>query len=212
MATETSTPIDTTSFTDPIPVPTHGPSGVFAVKSAIHISARPETVSRVVLDPSSYPRWSTFTPCVEIVFQPEAARNAIWPGPNDLHPGTKFTQTVYMTGNGLKPDAKVSESRQNPIEVTFVDRLGEVEGDGREGFRIAWKATAFSNWVMRSERVQELVDDGQGGTQYITWETFGGPLAHIIKWVVGAQLVERFRDTGRDLKAYVEGLQQDGQN
>jgi len=194
----------------PIPVPTFGASNVFTVKSSIHISAPPEFVFNIVTDPASYPLWNTFTPHYQVNYQPEDASSAVLGGPDHFRPGTRFTQTVYMNGRGLAPDAKVSESRPNAIRVTLVDRLEDVSDDGRKGFRISWIATNYYRWMLRCERVQEFVDDGSGGTDYICWESFGGPVAYIVKYLVGGQLVERFADCGRELKAYAEGVFREG--
>lgn len=194
-------------LTSPIPCPTHGTSNVFTCKgSSVHISAPPEFVFDIVADPASYPHWSTFTPHFEINYQPEDAGSFSLGGPNHLRPGTKITQTVYMNGQGLAPDAKVSDSRPNHIQVSFVDRLQDIAGDGRTGFRICWIQTGISGWFLRTERVHEFVDDGSGGTDYLSWETFGGPLAYIVRLAVGGQLVNRSADSGRELKAYAEGL------
>lgn len=56
---------------------------------------------------------------------------------------------------------------------------------------------------LHSERVMEFVE-GNGGTDYVCWETFGGLLGSVVKTTVGGQLADRFGDYARDLKAYVE--------
>lgn len=94
-----------------------------------------------------------------------------------------------------------------------VDWLGERKGKERKGYRIAWRSTGWREWQLRSERVIELVEDGEGGdgkggdgkgTQYTCWETFGGVLGSVVKATVGTQLQDRFGDYARDLGGFVE--------
>lgn len=59
---------------------------------------------------------------------------------------------------------------------------------------------------MWADRTHEVEDDGSGSSLYTTWETFGGRagLAHVVKLMVGSNLVERFGDWSRDLKERCE--------
>lgn len=93
-------------------------------------------------------------------------------------------------------------SRDSNVIVTFIEDLH----DGRVGYRVVWKALGWSAWMLRAERVQEIVDLGSGETQYKTWETFGGPLAYVVRGLYKEDLVSRFRDCSNGLKEYVEGL------
>lgn len=47
----------------------------------------------------------------------------------------------------------------------------------------------------------ELVADGRGGTEYRCWETMGGVLAPVVKFMVGGTLVTRFEE-------YADGLRE----
>jgi len=124
---------------------------------------------------------------------------------------------VYMDGSGLKdPGQGRGAKRDQGVEVTVLDfdvvdsaslDDGVVGSQGkkkRKGARIAWKATGYSNWQLRSERVMEFWDDGEGGTEYVCWETFGGVLGRVVKGMVGGVLVDRFGDYARDLKGWCE--------
>lgn len=44
-------------------------------------------------------------------------------------------------------------------------------------------------------------------TEYLTWETLGGPLAYVLRFMVKDDLRDRFEDWTRDLKGYCEGLE-----
>lgn len=64
------------------------------------------------------------------------------------------------------------------------------------------------SFLMKAERVNEIEDLGDGTTLYRTWETFGGPAAHFVKWKYEQTLRDRFEDWVADLKKYVEGQHQ----
>lgn len=88
------------------------------------------------------------------------------------------------------------------MEVTLLEPFD----NNKKGWRVAWKATSFPGFVLRSERVQEVVDDGQGGTEYTCWETMYGPLAYVVKLTQGSALEKNFRIWGEDLKKRAEKL------
>ena len=119
--------------------------------------------------------------------------------PGWLEVGSVATIEVFMSGGGLADDSK--KDRDQGIVLTRLEKLG----DGKQGLRIAWKGTGWSHWQLHSERVMDFVDVGDGVTEYICWETFGGILARIVKLMHGETLVERFGDYTRDLKAFSEG-------
>ena len=92
------------------------------------------------------------------------------------------------------------------------EREGEGEGsvsdDGRrrgrrKGWRIAWRqrdSLLMPGWLLRSERVQEFVEAGDGAeTEYRCWETFYGLLAPVVRMAVGRQVAAGF-------DAWTEGL------
>ena len=78
----------------------------------------------------------------------------------------------------------------------------------KTGYRLAWKGTGWSHWQLHSERVMEFVEleleNGEIGTEFSCWETFGGVLGPVVKATVGGTLVERFGDYQRDVKTYLE--------
>lgn len=71
------------------------------------------------------------------------------------------------------------------------------------GYRIVFRNTSWPTWILWSERVQEVREEGEGQSVYVTWDTFGGPLAHVVKLGAGL-LVDRFRDWAEDLKNFAE--------
>jgi hypothetical protein len=201
--TETVLPsgLGTSEITEPIPVPSISSKGSFSVKATITIAAPPSAVLKATLAHHRYV-WNSFVPEIKIDYQPPPSGDpakALW-RPDALQPGTKFTMRVYMDGSGGKSAAELGPSRDNPEIMTKVEELG----DGRKGYRVAWKSTGFPNWVLRCERVQEMVENAEGFTDYTTWETFGGPLAVTVKLTQGSKLVDRFADWARDLKRHLE--------
>ena len=106
--------------------------------------------------------------------------------------GVRLTEHYYMRGHGKWP------SGPQGMEVVNVD--GQVsEGNG---YRIVFRNTSWPPWLLWSERVQEVREEGKGCV-YVTWDTFGGPLARVVK-LGGGLLVDRFRDWAEDLKTFAE--------
>ena len=60
-------------------------------------------------------------------------------------------------------------------------------------------------WMLRSERVQEFVEVGEGQTAYYCWETFYGVLAPVVRMVAGAGVERGFGLWMEGLKGKVEG-------
>lgn len=78
----------------------------------------------------------------------------------------------------------------------------------RKGWRIAWRQRASwltPAWMLRSERVQEFVEVGEGETVYYCWETFYGVLAPVVRMAAGKQVVGGFGLWMEGLKGLVEG-------
>jgi hypothetical protein len=74
------------------------------------------------------------------------------------------------------------------------------------GYRLAWKSIGVMDWHWQyySERVLELTETEEGGTEFRCWETFGGIVSLMLKATVGGLLCERFGDLARDLKGVFE--------
>jgi len=99
---------------------------------------------------------------------------------------------------------KVTDSAE---EVTIIRELAEGDAEGgkeKKGYLVCWKTKMVPEWLLRGERVNEIVDDGKGGTEYRSWVTFYGPLARVVELSVRGDLVERFGDWAGGLKGYFE--------
>ena len=165
----------------------------------------------LIRDTNTWPKWNSFCPACSI--SPKKPKGS---GDGDggaegesehemrsgkegwLEQGSVASIDVFMNGDGLVKGRR--KSREQGVIVTAIHALD----DGRVGYRIAWKSTGWSHWQMHSERVMEFVDDGNGGTEYACWETFGGILASVIKATYGGTLVERFGDYARDMRGWFE--------
>lgn len=73
--------------------------------------------------------------------------------------------------------------------------------------KVAWIANGLPLWLLKPERVQEVVaveQDGNIQSQFRTYETFAGPLAYIVRWYVGTALDQAAETYVQDLKRWVE--------
>lgn len=187
---------------DPRPTPTHGPGGSFSIITSCSIAAPPETVASAILDHAAYSEWNTWIPrCTVESPSPSSANNTAENSPfNDpqyIQPGAKLTIEVH-----LDPARSWTTTNQN-LEVTVLEPY---DHSSANGWRVAWKATSHPSYLLRAERVQEMVDDGHGGTEYTCWETMYGPLASVVRLATGAMLEKGFQRFGADLKKRAEAL------
>ncbi|KAI1165627.1 hypothetical protein F5B18DRAFT_610432 [Nemania serpens] len=177
-------PQDKAQCVPPIPVPTLGTDGVFAVACSTSIAGPALASLEKVLDLPSYGSWNTFVPTAsltaagpsgtetETALSPEL--RAIVSRPGYVSPGAKIRFHAVMTPGGA--------ARAVDLEVTALEAFDGPAG--AKGYRVAWKAVGMPSFLLRSERVQEFVEhalpDGTVETRYACWETFGGWLAHVL--------------------------------
>ncbi|KAE9371177.1 hypothetical protein N431DRAFT_376615 [Stipitochalara longipes BDJ] len=197
----------TSSIVPPIPVPTYGSGGSFAVLARTHISATPSACLSVIRDTPNWKKWNTFCPSMTLSPKsppPPASSDPAIPTGNEgwLELGITGAIDVFMNGDGLIPGRK--RSRTQGMIVTVLEPITK---DEKKGYRLAWKGTGFSHWQLHSERVMEFLsitlENGEEGTEFSCWETFGGILASVVKASYGSTLVERFGDYQRDVKAFL---------
>ncbi|KFY51740.1 hypothetical protein V497_08887 [Pseudogymnoascus sp. VKM F-4516 (FW-969)] len=188
----------------PLPTPLFPDASTlsFTVRARVPIAAPSTTVLRALLDADSWPRWNTFIPAAEIRSRgtpvPSLAGSA-----DLLGPGAKFAMCVNMSGKSEADRGPVEKLRKSNEFLSLVEELVPEREDGRKGWRVVWNADG--HFMLRADRVQEIVETEGGGCEYVTWESFGGWLAPVVRLAVGASLVDRFADQGRDLKAWCEG-------
>lgn len=208
----------------PIPTPTHGAGGSFSVISALHIAAPPDIAFTTVLEHSSWPEWNRFVRRVTVSSSaPPAAAASSEPPPSSAD--ASALETVIAKDDGqryikkgtlmtfqvhLDPDNEKSYTKQD-MEVTLLEPFDAVDKQKhKKGWRVAWKGTSIPAILLRTERVQEFVDDGNGGTEYTCWETMYGPLAPVVRLTTGKSLERGFEAWGVDLKARAEKIAKQG--
>ncbi|KAI0456849.1 hypothetical protein F5B21DRAFT_113077 [Xylaria acuta] len=196
-------PRDEAKCVAPIPVPTYGAGGVFAVACSTTIAGPALSCLEKVLDLSSYGAWNTFVPRASVIAAPGGGGDddddgnnsnnskndlpVVAPELRDLAsrpgyvaPGAKIRFDAVMTPGG-------ASSRAVHLEVTSLEAFFDDDDDGkkRKGYRVVWKAIGFPRFLLHSERVQEFVEgvaaDGTAvETRYACWETFGGLLGYVL--------------------------------
>jgi len=82
-----------------------------------------------------------------------------------------------------------------PLEVTYVSA---------EERKICWKSRLAPSFLLKTERVLEVVEDGPEACVFRSWETQGGPMAHIVKAATGGALDRGFDRVAADLKRRAE--------
>ncbi|KAF2962959.1 hypothetical protein GQX73_g10616 [Xylaria multiplex] len=172
-------PKDEAKVVPPIPVPTYGAGGVFAVACSTEIRAPALTCLEKVLDLSSYSTWNTFVPSALLTAPGHvdeslpAELKALASRPGYVSRGAKVRFNAVMTPGGA--------SRAVDLEATFLEAF---DVHGRSAYRVVWKAAGIPYFLLHSERVQEFVErvaeDGSVSTSYSCWETFGGCLGYVL--------------------------------
>ncbi|KAI1332791.1 hypothetical protein F5Y16DRAFT_125625 [Xylariaceae sp. FL0255] len=198
-------PKDTAAIVPPIPVPTHGPGGVFAVACSTTIQAPARTCLEKVLDMESYSLWNTFVTKASVAspgsLNSEDEDVASLINPQNVAPGAKLKFDAVMSVGS-------SPYKVDP-EVTFLETFtpssssSTTTDGGRKGkgYRVCWKSTGMPHFLLHTERVQEFVEVAGAETEYSCWETFGGWLAHLVP---KGQVADGFERWMTSLKKVVE--------
>jgi len=115
-------------------------------------------------------------------------------------------------GDELELDAVVgapgTKGRLTRVRVSVVEGP---EGWGEEAqkvgttYRIAWQALGFPSWSLRGERVQEI-EVLATGCRFSSWETMAGPLAGVVRGVVGGGLDRAFERFVGEVRGWWEGM------
>jgi hypothetical protein len=190
-------------FRAPIPTPIFPDESTlsFTVHARIPIAAPPITVLRAILDTGSWPRWNNFIPAVAIYYGGTPV-SALPESTDILGVGAVFTMFVNMSGKSEEERGPVEKLRKSNEYLSIVEELVSQREQGRKGWRIAWNADG--HFMLKGERVQEIVETEEG-CEYVTWESFGGMMAPVVRLAVGGQLIDRFADQARGLKEWCEG-------
>lgn len=171
------------------------PNPKFTVLGHSIINAPPAAVRDALLDLSNYRNWNPFVPSATI-----------------RKPAAGQTDTARMqAGTHFEFRVKMSESTTTSSKelCTFAEPVRTATEDEPYPTTTArWQFDAggvpLLGYLLQAEHVNELTDLGDGRTEYVHWESFGGVLAHLIKWFSGDDLGKHFREWADNLKLYVE--------
>jgi len=154
------------------------------------IDAPRQKVWDVLLDFESYGEWNPFVRAQRLVDASGAPPASKEPAeglyidigrvhipPTFEEPGLMGKSTVY-------------------VQITVVDK---------EHYRVAWETAGWvPAWLLHSERWQTLEELPDGRTKYESLEVFKGPVAYLIKLLVGPGLIQGFQAMADTLKQRAE--------
>lgn len=172
---------------------------ILAVFSSVKIAAPASIILLVLRSVSNYGAWNEFVPKVHIHSQPP---NASKTESELLHVGTSFTLDVIMDSDNPKnitptqvrvTDISTPDHPSEYVPKDVIDQDGTYETDQSRVYRISWTNEGrFAAMGLKTERVSEIIDLGDGTSEYRTWECQGGMLARVVKWKFEKTLNEKF--------------------
>lgn len=119
-----------------------------------------------------------------------------------LHVGTSFTLGVIMDAKHPKSvtptqcrvtDISTPEQISEYVPNDVLEQDGSYDSDRRRVYRISWTTEGgFLARGLKSERINEVIDLGDGKSIYRTWECQGGILARVVKWKYEKVLNDKF--------------------
>ncbi|KAJ1547767.1 hypothetical protein HK405_004979 [Cladochytrium tenue] len=138
----------------------------------------------------------------------------------DLRPGPSGGRPQPLEVTTVQPVSRAAAAAAGVLAANSAATPSE-DDDTAVGWVVAWKtrpAPLVPAWLLRSERVHVLLSAppraevglpagtaaaAAGETTYATWDTFHGPLSHVVRLALGARLVVGFRAWCDDLVARV---------
>lgn len=185
--------------------------GLFSAYGSAQINASPETVYRAILNVGDYKHWNSFVQDVTIT-----------KNPNPHHRKDGSANSKRMTGGTcmifhselVKDPQYKTKSRE---VATMVEEL-KLARDGHSSpcvTRIRWSldnaAISTPGFLLKAERTNEIEETPEGTTIYRTWQTFSGPVARVVRGKFEQPLKERLSDWCKDLKAWCEKIEAEGE-
>jgi hypothetical protein len=178
------------------------PNPTFSVLGHCIINAPPAAVYDALLDLPNYRNWNTFVTTATLQHPgPDTDESS----PTHMHTGARFEFKVKMK--------ETSDSMTSSKEIcTIAEPLRTPTADDptpTTTARWGFDSSVFPGlkYLLKAEHVNELRDLGDGRTEYVHWESFGGVLANLIWWLNGEDLGRAFRNWSDELKVYVEKQQ-----
>lgn len=109
-----------------------------------------------------------------------------------------------MASEGSERIEKLMKSTNVVMHNKALDTMKE---EGRKGYRIVWTSTAAMGGFLQAEHIHEFLEMPDSGCEYVTWETFGGWMARLVRLRNGKKLVERFAELGRNFEGDGGGVE-----
>lgn len=172
---------------------------ILSIFSSTLISAPAPLILLTLRSVFNYGAWNEFVPKIHIHSQPAAVAEA---ESELLHVGTSFTEYVVMDSSRPKnvtptqlrvTDISTPEHPSEYVPQDIIEHDGSYEKDQNRVYRICWSLEGgFVARGLKSERVSEVIDLGNGTSEYRTWENQGGVLARVVKWKFEKILNDKF--------------------
>jgi hypothetical protein len=169
-----------------LPTPTYGTHGrVWMICTELVIDAPPQKVYDTLIDFRSYHLWNSFV--VDVQLPPDVTTT-----PDDVYEGME----MVFTTTGLIPG----------VNTTSDEVLTVLQDDAGEGYILnAWRSNVFHNGSLSRAEHPNILTSAEGGTRYVSYETYYEGLATPLIETLKPQLQAAFDRQGADLKAYLEG-------
>lgn len=177
------------SHTETLPTPTYGyDGGLFTVCTELIFDAPASAIYHALLDFQAYGSFSSFVIDIEL---PEDITKT----PDDVYIGLEMvftTQDIFPIFN--------------TTSVEIVTVMDESEDDGY--VMTSWRYDdTLKGKFSRSEHPSILVDQGDGKTRYVSFETYYDDPGTLLLLPFWKNLQDGYAQHGKDLKRYVEALQ-----
>ena len=177
--------------------------GLFSCYASVKINAPPQVVYDAILNVGEWKEWNSFIYDVKITKNP----NPHGKGAGSHRRMTGGTCMVFYRNLTHDPPEKIS-SRQ---VVTLVEKL-KTSSNGHTRpcvTRIRWSldnaAITTPGFLLKGERVNEIIEQPDGTTIFRTWEVFAGPVARFVRKKFEMPWKDRLNEMCQDLKKWCEG-------
>ncbi|KAF2197385.1 hypothetical protein GQ43DRAFT_444295 [Delitschia confertaspora ATCC 74209] len=163
---------------------------VISINVEVHIKAPATFVWSKLIDTSTYPSWNTFIPQADILDPKDdphsellklGSRRCFHPVINGKKTTSTQRVTVYETPDGFAA--------------------------GPKKYRICWVVEGFPPFIfntLRSNEIEEVQEEDGPGCIYRTGEDQFGPMAYVVKMVVGKAVEKGIQQWADDLKKFCE--------
>lgn len=172
--------------------PASAANAVVFISAGIKINAPAVHVFDILIETGRWSEWNSFIPSVDLE-KPKGSPDSS----ETLSTGTKMSMKIRM-----KPGANLMTQK---MVVTELERpVPNERGHSGNVHRVCWKFTGLPEFMLRTGRTNDIIEEGEASCEYRTTEIQSGPSAYAVKSMYGETLQMRFEDMANDLKAYAE--------